>query len=202
MLTPAPSYSHETVLNGNDAHVLLKSKKSTLELRTPVLLETSSLLQLLTNEANIKHDRSASALNTKEAVEKFILDSIKFSQPPDAKVPDKVNLVVLVDGKIVGLSGLGRITTDISGKRTGDVGVMIDPEFRGRGYAQEALRISFNYALKVLGIDEVVVSCTAANLAMQGLMEAKLGLDALRIDPRSSEFGNECLYIVKKEDIG
>ena len=80
---------------------------------------------------NIQHDRSVSALNTKEAVERFIVDSLKFSHPPDPKVPDKLNLVVLADGMLVRLSVLGRISSDMYGKILGDVGIMIDPKFRG-----------------------------------------------------------------------
>ena len=201
MFSPSPSYSHETVLSGSDAHVILKSKKLPLELHTPVLSETFPLLQLFTIEKNIEHDRSVQALNTKEAVERFILDSLKFSHPPIPEVADKLNLVVLAGGQIVGMSGLGRITTDVFGKRTGDVGIMIDPSFRGKGYAEESLRISFDYALRVLGIDQVTIACTAANLAVQGLLERKFGLEAVRIDPESSEFGNECLYIIKKKEI-
>ncbi|KAK0513648.1 hypothetical protein JMJ35_004012 [Cladonia borealis] len=201
MFGPSPNYTHETVLSGSDARVILRSKSLPLELRTPVLSETIPLLQLLTNENNIKHDRSVSALNTKEAVERFILDALKVSQPPDPDVPDRLNLVVIADSMVVGLSGLGRITSGVHGKRSGDVGIMIDPKFRGRGYAEESLRITFDYALRGLGIDEVVVSCTGANIAVQRLMEGKFGLKGVRSSPESSEFGNECQYTMKKEDI-
>ena len=131
MFGPSPCYSHGTVLTGSDAHVILRLKSLPLELRTPILSETLPLLQLLTNEENIQHDRSVSALNTKEAVERFIVDSLNFSHPPDPEDPDKLNLVVLADGMLVRLSGLGRISTDMYGKRFGDVGIMIDPKFRG-----------------------------------------------------------------------
>lgn len=201
MFGPSPYYSHETVLKGSDAHVILRSKSLPLELRTPVLSETLPLLQLLTEKSNIEHDRSVSALDTKEAVERFIRDSLKFSDPPDPEVPDKLNLVVLADGVIVGLSGLGRITSEIHGKKVGDAGIMIDPKFRRKGYAEESLRITIDYALRILSIDEVIIACTGPNMAVQRLMEGKFGLEPVRIDPESSEFGNECLYTIKKQDI-
>ena len=201
MLGPSPCYSHGAVLTGSDAHVILRSKSLPLELRTPVLSQTLPLLDFFTNEENIKYDQSVSALNTKEAVEKFILDSLKFSHPPDPEVPDKLNLVVLADGMLVGMSGLGCITSDMHGNRFGDVGIMIDPQFRGRGYAEESLRITIDYALRVLCLDEVIIACTGVNVAMQRLMEDKFGLEAVRIDPQSSDFGNECLYTIKKQDI-
>lgn len=201
MFGPSPYYSHKTVLKGSDAHVVLRSKSLPLELRTPVLSETLPLLQLLTDKNNIEHDRSVSALDTKEAVERFIRDSLKFSDPPDPEVPDKLNLVVLAGGTIVGLSGLGRITSEVNGKKVGDAGIMIDPKFRGKGYAEESLRITIDYALRILSIDEVIIACTGSNMAVQRLMEGKFGLEAVRIDPESSEFGNECLYTIKKQDI-
>lgn len=195
-------YSYEDSSRNSHAHLALISRSLPLELRIPDLSQTPLLLELLTDKRNIEHDLSASTLNTQEAITQFIQDAYSFSNPPNPAIPDKVNLVVLADGKICGLSGLGRITTDSTGRRTGDLGVMIDSEFRGRGYAEESLRICLDYALRVLKIDEVVVSCTAANEAMRGLMEKKFGLQAMRQDAEDSEFGNECLYIFRKEDMG
>ena len=201
MLGPSPSYTHETVLTGSNPHVILRSNRLPVELRTPVLADTTPLLQLLTNPKNVEHDESASTLNSAAAVEQFIHESLRFSSHPNPELHDKLNLIIILDGVIIGLSGLGRINTDTSGRRSGDVGIMIDVDSRGKGYAEEALRVTFHYALRVLRLDEVVVACTGANVAIQGLMERRFGIKVIRQDPGNDEFGSECLYTVRDGDI-
>ena len=61
--------------------------------------------------------------------------------------------------------------------------------------------MSFDYALRVLGAKEVTIACTAANRVMQGLMERKIGLEAVKIDTETSDFWSERLYTIERRDI-
>ncbi|KAF6217428.1 hypothetical protein HO133_006898 [Letharia lupina] len=54
-----------------------------------------------------------------------------------------------------------------SGKRVGDAGVMNDPDARGKGFADGSLRITIDYALRVLRLDEVTVEMREANVEMR-----------------------------------
>ena len=93
---------------------------------------------------------------------------------------------------------MGHIHTGDDGKRIGDAGVMINPDARGKGYAYESLRITINYALRVLKLDEVTVEMREANIEMRGLMDKKF-----RITPTRSESvwcGNEYSYRFRREE--
>ena len=47
--------------------------------------------------------------------------------------------------------------------KLGDAGIMIDPDARGDGYGHEALRITVDYALRILLLDEVTVEMQGAD---------------------------------------
>jgi RimJ/RimL family protein N-acetyltransferase len=108
--------------------------------------------------------------------------------------------------KVIGLSGYGGIKTleeELSSSssasavgpvgetrtkkitRIGDVGVMLDSEFRGRGFATEAIRLSVEWGFRSaceggLQLDKVTATTLARNAAMVGLIEGKLGWKGTR----------------------
>lgn len=112
--------------------------------------------------------------------------------------PTSVNLVLVLlpsisseeEGEVIGLGGFGGID-EVDGKRFGDAGIMIEPEFRGKGYALEALRLSIEFALEKLGVDGVSATTLERNVPMVGLLEKKMGWVGER---RDSKWGVECLY--------
>lgn len=110
----------------------------------------------------------------------------------------RLNLVVVAEGDVVGLSGMGHIHTREDGKRIGDAGVMIIPDARGKGYAYESLRITMDYALRVLGLDEVTVEMREANVEMRGLMDGRFHVTAAVSE--ALEFGNEYSYRFGREE--
>jgi RimJ/RimL family protein N-acetyltransferase len=66
------------------------------------------------------------------------------------------------EGTVIGLSGFGgidEIEKDGVKKRFADVGAMLDPEYRGNGYAVEAFRLSIEFALSELGLMGLVIKC-------------------------------------------
>lgn len=106
--------------------------------------------------------------------------------------PSGVFLVAISpEGKLIGTGGVEEIFTRTEdnqadagigelGKRVGTAGIMINPEERGKGYAVEAMRMSFEFGFKSvpdgLGLDEIVVATSLENGGMRGVMEKKFGL--------------------------
>ncbi|PWI67175.1 hypothetical protein PCL_04337 [Purpureocillium lilacinum] len=88
------------------------------------------------------------------------------------------------DETMIGLGGYGAIKNWVrDGKplRAGDVGVMLDPAHRGRGYAAEAMRLAIDWAFTPVSaggpqLDLVTVTTLADNEPMVRLAEDKLGL--------------------------
>lgn len=190
-------YSHETCLEDkSNPHVSIRSKTLPLEMRSPVRSDARALLDLFSDERNIQHDQSAVGLNTPFAIDNFITQWLTFTNPLD-----RIGLVVVAKGNVVGLSGMGHIGTEEDGRRIGDAGIMINPVARGMGYAYESLRMTFDYGLRVLNLDKVTVAMTAANVAMRGLMDRKFGLSATRLTGDENRFGNDYIYRVKKGDL-
>ena len=93
---------------------------------------------------------------------------------------------------------MGHIQAQDDGKRVGDAGVMINPDARGKGYACDSLRITIDYALRVLKLDEVTVQMKEANVEMRGLMNKKFG--ATPTVSKSPEGGNEYSYRFRREE--
>ena len=75
---------------------------------------------------------------------------------------------------------------------------MNDPDACGKGFADGSLRITIDYALRVLRLDEVTVEMREANVEMRGLMDKK----SQATPPRSEslEFGSEYPYRCRRED--
>ncbi len=90
---------------------------------------------------------------------------------------------------------MGHICTSDDGKRVGDAGVVINPESRGKGYACESLAVTIDYALRVLGLDEVTVKMGEGNVEMRGLMEGRFGGGGV-------EGGGEYCYRFGREWLG
>ena len=182
------AYTHTTNLaDRKNANVSIRSESLPLELRTTTPNDASALLRIFSDEENIKHDPSAAGLNTPPAIEKVIAAWTHLTNPLT-----RLNLVVVAEGHVVGLNGMGHIHTGDDGRRIGDAGAMINPDARRRGYACEALRLTIDYALRVLGLDEVTVGMREANGAMKGLMDAKFRAKPVRCE--SSESGSEFSY--------
>jgi RimJ/RimL family protein N-acetyltransferase len=132
------------------------------------------------------------------AAEPTILDE---STGRVASGPQRVNMAVVYspkqdnshpnkeeEDKMIGLGGAGWIhTRDEDGKkiRAADMGVMIDPTYRGRGFAVEAMRLAAEWGfipVKDGGpqFDLVTMTTLEENVAMVRLVENKLGLKGVR----------------------
>lgn len=110
----------------------------------------------------------------------------------EEKTPKRCNFVIVdvsdpsvPEGKIVGLSGYGAVKyhDDVNGrveidgvkKRTeGNVGVMLNPEARGKGFGMEAFWMSVSWGFEKAGFDEVSVTMLESNKGMRGIMDKAL----------------------------
>ncbi|KAM3502148.1 hypothetical protein MY10362_005045 [Beauveria mimosiformis] len=116
---------------------------------------------------------------------------------------------------VIGLGGYGAIkelVRDGRKMRAGDVGAMIDPEYRGKGYATEAMRLAIDWAFADattgsgggLQLDLVTVTTLEDNVAMVKLAEDRLGLkgrDTRRARGDEGAEGNtEVYYELTKKD--
>lgn len=97
------------------------------------------------------------------------------------------------DGIVIGLSGFGNISTLEVGEgpgrkrilRTGDVGAMINPPYRGRGFAVEAIRLSVEWGFAKLRegglqLDSITASTDVENEPMIRLLEEKFEWTGVR----------------------
>ena len=74
-------------------------------------------------------------------------------------------LWLIEDEKVVGIFDVRHSLTVYLKKEGGNVAYYIVPSARRRGLAQEGLKLCCKYAKEVLGLDEVLVTCNAANIA-------------------------------------
>lgn len=98
------------------------------------------------------------------------------------------------DNRVIGDSGLGSIDME---KKLGETGVMLDnsPDVRGKGYAVEVLRMTFQHAFEKVGLEKVEVNTLEANKPMSGIMEKKFGLEGERSE---SKAGMQLKYMMTK----
>ena len=189
-------YDHDTeLLDKSNKHISISSKSLPLELRNPTPADAPGIVQTLCDKRNTKDDLSMADLDNAN-IEKIVQGWLVFS---DAAPLDRVTYVVLEDGTPIGLGGMGPIRTKDSGKRVGDAGVMIDTNFRGKGYAYEGLRMMIDHGFRFLELDEIHVATTTSNVAMRGLMDKKFG-NVSSTKQGTFAHGNEHSWIIKKTD--
>ena len=83
-----------------------------------------------------KAESAAAAAPTLEDIESGVA---KWREAAAEEKPGRLNLVVVdtTTGRVEGLSGFGHTATLEDGTRSGNVGVMLNPGVRGKGYGAE-----------------------------------------------------------------
>jgi N-acetylneuraminate synthase len=85
---------------------------------------------------------------------------------------DRVELVIVLEGRAVGTVGLSNLDL---GAREAEMGILVgEPEVRGRGVATSASRLILDYAFDILGLERVYLTLFADNAVARRLYE-KLG---------------------------
>jgi len=198
-LPPANFYTHETALSAPKyPHLILQSiKYPSLTLRTPKHEDNARVLHTFSAPENIEHDKSAAGLDTFEAIEELINEWSTFNMPH----PRRCNMVVCVDGVVCGVGGLGWISEHKEGEPwIGDAGIMLDVGARRKGYAYEALRMSIDWGIRVLGVDEMTVGCTSENKPMFQLMEKKFGLGPEKALEKLQKWGSSRVWHFPRDE--
>ncbi|KAM3522905.1 hypothetical protein MY4038_008405 [Beauveria bassiana] len=217
----------------------LPSPTLPIVLRTIQPSDAARLAALLSDPGNAS-DPNAAPLSATTASELIVRQRLSASVPTVVDTargaggaviisgPSRVNMVIelLPDTAssssssssspplVIGLGGYGAIKELVrDGKtiRAGDVGAMIDPEYRGKGYATEAMRLAIDWAFAEatgggggLQLDLVTVTTLEDNVAMVKLAEDRLGLKGRGTRRACGEEGaegkTEVYYELTKED--
>ena len=157
---------------------ILKSKISPMMLRIPQIDDAKELLNILTDIRNTEYDPHINKGLTFNNINSMIT-RMRTSTTLDN--PNSFNFVI--------------IDTSINNK-IGDVGVIINFNFRGKGYATEAIKMSINYGFNNLKLNEVTATMLEKNIPMRNLLDKRLKLKGIK---RKSKFGDEYFYSVKSE---
>ena len=88
-----------------------------------------------------------------------------------------------VNGVPVGFGSVRHFLTEALSKVGGHIGYGIAPQFRGKGYGNEILRLLLNEA-KEIGIEKVLVTVHLDNIASQAVALANGGVITERTDER------------------
>ncbi|KAM0258095.1 hypothetical protein ACHAQJ_004000 [Trichoderma viride] len=134
--------------------------------------------------------------------------------------PSRVNMMLVLKSEdsnsghlketVIGLGGFGAIKDwERDGRkiRAGDVGAMMDPAYKRRGYGVEALRMAINWAFLPASaggpqLDLVTITTLEDNAPMLKLLNEKFGLEG-KGTIRPAEFDKdkkEIYYELRKED--
>ncbi|KAL3419860.1 acetyltransferase [Phlyctema vagabunda] len=155
-------------------------------LRNPEPQDAAGLSKILSEPSNIESDPHMSASGIDEATCETVIARMRESA--SAAVPTRVNLVIaLIEPAehdesretLIGLSGFGGID-EIDGKRFADVGAVLLPEYRRRGYALEAMRLSIEFAFRELKTEAVSAQVLDRNERMRPLLQNRLGWEGVR----------------------
>lgn len=80
-------------------------------------------------------------------------------------------LWLIEDERFVGIFDVRHSLTEYLKKEGGNVAYYIIPSARGRGLAQEGLKLCCKYAKEVLGLEEILITCNALNIASYKTMK-------------------------------
>jgi RimJ/RimL family protein N-acetyltransferase len=189
-------YTHTNVLSTGDQPSLNMASLvfPELQFRLPSADDAAALLRFFTDQRNVQFDKSCAGLDNASAISDLI------SQWRNITLPlERANIVVTIDGEVIGTGGLGWIGRRKSdGRLVGDAGIMLDADYRGKGYAYEALCVIIDHGFRVLGMEEIHLACVDANTAFKGLMSGKFGFEAKPIQDKM--FGNEWIWRIKREN--
>ncbi|KAJ3399698.1 hypothetical protein HDU80_007676 [Chytriomyces hyalinus] len=126
-------------------------------------------------------------------------------------------------GLMIGIGGFGSIknlspssgepvpeaaegtTTSADFLRVGDVGAMINSEYRGRGFAHEAMRLAMEWGFKKaadggLQLDKVTATTLADNKPMIAVLSRKLGWEGKAVPATEPEGKDEVYYEMSVEE--
>ncbi|KAK7423460.1 hypothetical protein QQZ08_009029 [Neonectria magnoliae] len=209
--------------NKNLFHIdtLLESKNLPISLRNLEFKDAPDFARLLSDPRNASDPNiKPMEISTAQTVIARMRESA--SEPTvytsSGKVvagPGRVNLGVVLaseehlDGTLIGLGGFGAIkqlTRNGDALRAGDVGALIDADYRGKGYATEAMKLAMDWGFASvaqggLQLDLVTLTTLTDNEPIIKLINDKLGLKGKSVKKEAETDGKTELYWeLRKED--
>lgn len=195
----------------------LKSTSKPISLRTLQLQDAQRFVEVLAVDPMSKPMEIATAQSAIGRMQESAREPSVLSGATVLSGPSRVNLAVMLhspeageqdEGHLIGIGGYGAIKTwEREGKkvRAGDVGVVIDPAERSKGYAVEAMRLAIDWAFASLEdgglqLDLVTVTTEAGNTAMARLIDDKLGLKGKGVLRDAENSGKELYYEMAPAD--
>jgi hypothetical protein len=145
-----------------------------------------------------KAESAAAAAPTLEDIESGVA---KWREAAAEEMPGSLNLVVVdtTTGRVEGLSGFGHIATLEDGIRSGNVGVMLNPGVRGKGYGAEAIMLCVEWGFAECGFGESV-GTSERNVGMMKIIQKVLVPRGWRGERRKLESGEwEWEFKISKE---
>ena len=125
----------------------------------------------------------------------FVLSSTSAQSLPirDLALDPRTCLGIVTTPEHKPIGALAYLEYDSNQRRAELRKLIADPEYRGKGYAEEATRLWMAYGLEVLGLEKIYVSTLQANLGniklnervgfhMEGLLQNELMIDGVRHD--------------------
>ncbi|KAF4778892.1 acetyltransferase [Colletotrichum scovillei] len=205
----------------------LRSPTHPLLLRTLEDSDFAAVSAVLSDPENTKYDPHASAISPEVA--KIVIARMRESASVPSVVdeegkvvsgPGRVNLLVVYvgdgtddgktssekEGTVIGFGGYGGINEhEEDGRkiRVGDVGVMINPDFRGRGFAAEAVRLAVEWGFRKvaeggLQLERVSATMSERNVPMRRLVEKRFRWAGV-VKPGKEEGDGEVFFEVTGE---
>lgn len=193
---------------------LLESKTLSISLRNLELKDAPTFALLLSDPRNAS-DPNIKPMDVSTAQGAITRMRESASEPTvydaNGKVitgPSRVNLAVVLtsedqpDGKMIGLGGYGAIKElERNGEklRAGDVGALIGADYRGRGYATEAMKLAMDWGFAGVGqgglqLDRITITTLNDNEPMIRVINDKLGLKGKGIEGEADSEGVKELY--------
>ncbi|KAH7165465.1 GNAT domain-containing protein [Dactylonectria macrodidyma] len=201
---------------GKVSHIgtLVESKTLPISLRNLQLEDAPAFARLLSDPRN-SSDPNIKPMDVSTAETVIIRMRESASEPTiydtNGKVlagPGRVNLAVVLksedqpEGTMIGLGGYGAIKElerDGQKLRAGDVGVLIDADYRGKGYATEALKLAMDLGFAGVGqgglqLDRITITTLDDNEPVIKLVNDKLGLSGKSVKREAEIAGKMELY--------
>ena len=172
-------------------------------LRTTELTDASAYVALFLNEENWTYDKQPpkESLTVEKREQRVHKETTEREEGKNAFCT--IELPTLEDsarmkphGNMIGCGGFNSIFME-DGKKVVDTGVMIDSSEWRKGYAAEALLISYQYAFDTLGADIVQMETLQANRPLRNLAKKIFGLEGIK---REGDRGPEVLLRMTEEE--
>ena len=172
-------------------------------LRTTELKDAPGFAALFLNEENWPYDKQPPKENLTIEKREHRVHKETAEREEGKSAFCTIDLPTLKDGArmkphgiMIGCGGFNSIFME-DGRKVVDTGVMIDSSEWRKGYATEALLISYQYAFETLGADIVQMETLQINRPLRNLAKKILGLNGIE---RDGEHGPEVLLRMTNEE--